>query len=112
MKKNPKIFLEHIKESIGEIERHVSGISKEKFITDIKTQDAIIRRIEIIGEAVKNLPLDFRKRHPQIEWREIVGMRDKLIHEYFGVDINLVWEVVKKEIPRFKKSILKLLKEF
>ncbi len=109
MKKDPKVFLKHIKESIDEIERHVIDISEKVFMDDIKTQDAVIRRIEIIGEAIKNLPADFKRKNQQIEWREIADMRNKLIHEYFGVDEDLVWEVVNKDIPKLKKQIAELL---
>lgn len=111
MKKNPKIFLEHIEESIEEIENYTKNFSAKKFRGDIKTQDAVIRRIEIIGEAVKNLPSDFKRKNPQVEWQEIAGMRNKLIHEYFGVDIDLVWEVVKKDIPKLKKQIHGIIRE-
>lgn len=112
MKKNPKIFLEHIKESIDEIENHIGNMSEKIFLDDIKTKDAVIRRIEIIGEATKNLPVSFKKKNPQIEWQDISNMRNKLIHEYFGVDEYLVWEVIKKDIPKLKKQIQKLLEEF
>ncbi|MBU4274797.1 DUF86 domain-containing protein [Patescibacteria group bacterium] len=111
MRKDPKVFLEHIKESIGEIENYIKNISVDKFADDTKTQDAVIRRIEIIGEAAKNLPSDFKRKNPDIEWREIVSMRNKLIHEYFGIDIDLIWKVVKNDIPKLKKQILDLLKK-
>ena len=109
MRKNPKIFLHHILESIEEIENHLRGISEQEFLKDTKTQDAVIRRIEIIGEAVKNLPSTFTKKYPEVEWREIAGMRDKLIHHYFGIDIEIVWEVVSRDIPKLKKQILGIL---
>lgn len=112
MKKNPKIFLEHIAESIAEIERNTRKISKEKFENNVTVQDAVIRRIEIIGEATKNLPMEFRRSHPGIAWKEMAGIRDKLIHEYFGIDLDLVWVVVKKEIPKLKKQISNLLEKF
>lgn len=112
MKKDPKIFLKHIQESIEKIEKHTKGMSEDKFENDIKTQDAVIRRIEIIGEAVKNLPLEFKKKYSEIEWREIAGMRDKLIHEYFGINLDMVWEVIRKDIPKLKKQILRLLEKF
>ena len=112
MKKNPKIFLQHIIECIEEIEKHIKGVSEKRFMDDVKTQDAVIRRIEIIGEATKNLPFGFKKKNPQIEWREIAGMRDKLIHEYFGVNIDLVWVVIKNDIPKLKKQISELLEKF
>lgn len=112
MKKDPKIFLKHILESIEDVEDYINDISKKKFSEDIKTQDAVIRKLEIIGEAVKNLPNDFRKLHTEIEWREISGMRDRLIHEYFDVNIDIVWGTAKKDIPEFKKQVLELLEEF
>lgn len=105
MKKNHKIFLSHILESIEAIEKHTRHISKRQFFESLLIQDAVMRRVEIIGEAVKNMPADYKKRHPGIEWREVAGMRDKLIHEYFGVDLNIVWLTVKKDIPELKKRI-------
>jgi uncharacterized protein with HEPN domain len=110
MRKDPKIFLKHILESIEAIEKHTKKIPKEKFSKNITVQDAVIRRIEIIGEAVKNLSAEFKKKHHEIEWREIAGMRDKLIHEYFGVNLHLVWHTTKKDIPKLKKQISELLK--
>ena len=111
MRKNPEIFLRHILESIKEIENYTKRISKAGFSRDVKTQDAVVRRMEIIGEAVKNLPKDFKKKHPEISWQEIAGMRDMLIHEYFGIDFNIVWRTVKKDIPQLKKNTLELLKK-
>lgn len=111
MKKDPKIFLLHVIDSIHEIERNVKGISRAKFLQDVKTQDAVMRRIEIIGEAVRNLSSDFREKHHGIQWKEIAGMRDKLIHEYFGVDLGLIWSTAKKDIPDLKRKILKLLEK-
>ncbi len=111
-KKDPKIFLEHILESIREIERHVKNMPEKKFMDDVKTQDAVIRRVEIIGEATKNLPSDFKRKNPKIEWREIASMRNKLIHEYFGIDLDLVWFVVNNDIPKLKKQIENLLEKF
>ena len=105
MKKDPKIFLEHILESIKDIEKYTKGQTKIKFAKAKMRQDAVIRKIEIIGEAVKNLSYHFRKKHPKIAWGDIAGMRDMLIHEYFGVNINVVWKTVREDIPMLKKQI-------
>jgi len=109
MKKDPRIFLKHILESIEEAEGFVENTSEEEFSRDVKTQDAVARRIEIIGEAVKNLPESFKKKYPEIEWREIAGMRDKLIHHYFGIEMSVVWSTSKKDLPKLKKQISKIL---
>ncbi|MEI6243224.1 MAG: DUF86 domain-containing protein [Chlamydiota bacterium] len=109
MKKDPKIFLEHIKDSIVLIEEYSKGAVKSEFIKNRALQDAVIRRLEIIGEAVKNLPLSFRAQHPEIPWKQMAGMRDILIHEYFDVDLVLAWQVVKHELPPIKKRLLELL---
>jgi len=110
MKKDISVFLKHILESIERIEEFTKGISKEKFLDSVQLQDAVIRRLEIIGEAVKNLPPGFRKKHADVPWSEIARTRDKLIHGYFGVDLALTWDIVKKDLPDLKKKIKKILK--
>ena len=111
MKKDVTIFLSHILESIEKIGEFTEGISKKEFLESSKTQDAVIRRLEILGEAVKNIPQNFKTKYPQVPWRKIAGLRDVLIHEYFGVDLNLTFRIVKKDLPDLKKKILKIKKE-
>lgn len=111
-KKDPLIFIEHILDSINKIESFIKGVSKDEFSSDIKLQDALIRRIEIIGESVKNLSKEFKDKHNNIPWSEIAGMRDKLMHHYFGVNLDTVWEVIKKDIPGLKGNMLKIKKDF
>ncbi|HOK34765.1 MAG TPA: DUF86 domain-containing protein [Candidatus Paceibacterota bacterium] len=111
MKKDPKIFLQHILESIERIEEFTKNISKKDFLKSTKTQDAVIRRLEIIGEATKNLPEEFIQKYPEIPWGELARLRDKLIHGYFGVDLNLTFEIVNKDLPKLKKQISKIVKE-
>lgn len=111
MKKDPKIFLEHIIDSVSEIERNIANMSENEFLESTAIQDAVVRRLEIIGEAVKNLPAHFKNRYPEIPWKKIAGTRDILIHEYFGVDTDLVWKIVNKDIPKLKKQISKLLEK-
>lgn len=111
MKKDISIFLEHILESIDKIEEFTKGISKADFVGSVKSQDAVIRRLEIIGEATKNLPRSFREKHTDIPWNEIARMRDKLIHGYFGVDLNITWSAVKNDLPGLKKKIKIVLEQ-
>jgi len=96
---------------ITKIEEFTKGISKDKFDKDVKLQDAIVRRIEIIGEAVKNIPDSFRKKHPGILWKEIAGMRDIITHSYFRVDLDAIWQVVRKDLPELKTQISQVLKQ-
>src|SRR3989338_4283152 len=105
MTKDSKVHLEDILECIGQIEEYTDRISFSEFDEDIKTQDACLRRIEIIGEAVKNLPHEFRALHPDIPWKQFAGMRDVLIHEYAGVILERVWNTIKEDIPILKKYI-------
>ncbi len=109
MKKDYTIFIYHILESIELIEEYSRGLSQLQFQKSHATQDAIIRRLEIIGEAVKNLPNSFREKHSNIPWKQMAGMRDILIHEYFDVDLSLAWQVVKKELPALKKKLTKIV---
>lgn len=111
MKKEPLIFIEHILESIEIIESYKKNLTKEKLIKNIRIQDAIIRRIEVIGEAAKNLPSDFRNRYSIVEWSDIIRTRDKITHHYFGVDLDIVWDIVKKDLPALKNKIKAILEE-
>ena len=114
MKKEVIIFIQDILESIEIIERYTKGITKEEFLDkedNLQMQDAIIRRLEIIGEAVKNIPSKFKKGYPNVLWKQIAGMRDVLIHEYFGVNLERVWETAKKDLPELKEKISKILKD-
>ncbi|MBU4245645.1 MAG: DUF86 domain-containing protein [Nanoarchaeota archaeon] len=111
MKKDPAIFIKHILESIRNVESFSLRLSKSEFETDKMRQSAIIREIEIVGEAAKNLPVEFTAKYPQIKWSAITGTRDKLAHNYFGVDMNVVWDVVKYDLPELKAKMEKILKE-
>ena len=110
MKKNPKIFLHHILESITAIEKYTESFTKAQFLKTPQLQDAVTRRLEIMGEAVKNIPANLKNKHPETPWKKIAGIRDILIHEYFGTDLGLIWEVIKKDIPVLKDQIKKLLR--
>jgi|AntAceMinimDraft_4_1070372.scaffolds.fasta_scaffold22881_3 uncharacterized protein with HEPN domain len=114
MKKEVIIFIQDISESIKKIEEYAKDINKKEFLNkedNVQIQDAIIRRLEIIGEAVKGLPVNFKKKYSDIPWKKIAGMRDILIHEYFGVNLERVWVAAKKDLPELKTKILKILKE-
>ena len=86
-------------------------MSKNLFKTNKDKREATIRRIEIIGEAVKNIPSSLKSKYPEVAWKEIVGTRDKMIHHYFGVDIDIVWDIIKENLPVLKKQILRIKKE-
>jgi uncharacterized protein with HEPN domain len=109
VKKDTKVFLAHILDSIHLIEEYSVDVTQVKFFKDLPLQDAIVRRLEIIGEAVKNLPNSFKTKHPDIPWKQNAGMRDILIHKYFDVDLYLTWKVVKHEIPLIKKKLSAIL---
>ncbi|MBS3134787.1 DUF86 domain-containing protein [Candidatus Woesearchaeota archaeon] len=105
MKRNLKLFLNDISKNIELIDNSVKNISKKDFKSNGILVDATIRRLEIIGEAVKNLPKDFRNRYSHIEWSDIAGFRDVVIHSYFAVDLDKVWNVIKDDLPKLKKDI-------
>ncbi len=108
MTRSADILLVEIKDAIDLIQKYTAGISFDSFAHDTEKQDAVLRRLEIIGEAVKNLPVEIRSRHPHIPWRQIAGARDILIHEYFRVDITLAWEMVQKDLPALAEQIDRL----
>jgi uncharacterized protein with HEPN domain len=103
-------FIEHILDSINAIEEFSKNMNKEELVLSRLKQSAIVREIEIIGEAVKNVSENLKNKHSEIEWKEIVGTRDKMIHHYFGVDLNIVWDIIKINLPDLKDKILKIKK--
>ena len=109
--KDPKVFLGHILESIERIEKYLRSFSEDDFYGDIKTQDAVIRRFQVIGEAVRHLTDGFKELHPVIVWKEMVGMRDKVVHDYFSIDLEILWDTVQQDLPSLKTVVEKLLKQ-
>ncbi|MCL7413893.1 MAG: DUF86 domain-containing protein [ANME-2 cluster archaeon] len=105
MTRNIKLYLQDIRESILAIEDYTGSLTEDEFYENRQVQDAVLRRLEIIGEAVKNIDKHFRDRYPKIAWTKITGMRDVLIHAYFGVNMKRVWSVIEKDIPELKEEI-------
>jgi uncharacterized protein with HEPN domain len=102
-------LLSDIQEAIRRANAYVAGMSYAEFLTDLKTQDAVIRTLEIVGEATKQLSQEVRTRHPAVPWKNMAGLRDKLIHDYFGVNFDIVWQIVSDELPAVAIQIEQIL---
>jgi len=110
MKKDNSLLLSHILEAVKDIEDYIKDTSSvEDFIFDKKTHDAVLRSFQVIGEAANNLDENFIESNPNVEWEKVIGMRNFIIHEYFGVDLNIVWDTIKEDLPTFKNNIERLL---
>jgi len=107
--KNNRVYLNHILDSICRIEEYSSHLDYDDFMNKSLIQDGIIRQIEVIGEASKRISTQLRDDHPDIPWKDIAGMRDKLIHNYFGVDLDAVWKTVQEDIPELKRRLISIL---
>lgn len=107
--KSHRVLLEHILESIGLIEQYTEGVDRAASLEDPQLQDSVYRRLEIIGEAVKNLPADYRAEHAHVPWKRVAGLRDVLIHQYFEADAGLTWSLLQESLPTFRNQIIELL---
>ena len=110
-KRGDQEFLCDLIEAIKRIEVYIEKTSYEIFLDDMKTQDAVIRNLEIIGEAIKNLSDDLRLKYKDVEWKKVAGLRDRIIHYYFGVNWEIVWDVIENKLPELKSKIESILKE-
>ena len=110
MSSEPRDYLRHILVEADYLIAETSSLTRDAFVTNETLRRAFVRSLEIIGEAAKKVPAEFRAHHPTIEWRAMSGMRDRLIHDYFGVDYELVWDVVQNRIPELRSQVASMLK--
>jgi uncharacterized protein with HEPN domain len=107
-KRDPELLLEDMLTAVRKIERYTAGMDQEEFRRDEKTLDAVVRNLEVLGEAARQLPDEFLARSPEVPWRQIAGLRNRVIHEYFGLDIDLIWEVVLHDLPQLRTELERL----
>lgn len=110
-KRSTTAALKDIREAIERIQRYVGTLSLDDFLENTEKQDAVVRNFEIIGEAAKSLPAEFRREHKHVEWTEMTGFRDKLIHHYFGLNLRILWDVVQGKLPQLHEQIGQLLSD-
>ncbi|MCD6268491.1 MAG: DUF86 domain-containing protein [Thermotogaceae bacterium] len=110
-KRSVKCYLQDILDAIEKIKKYTAKVDYEMFSKNQMMIDAVLMNIAIIGESVKKIPEDVKERYPDIPWKDIAGMRDKVIHDYFGVDVNIVWETIRKNVPELEQKIKVMLKE-
>ena len=112
MKRDYSVYLDDILDAMNKAEMFVAGMSYEQFEDDLRTSFAVTRALEIVGEATRRLPVSFREQYPNIPWKDMAGMRDKIIHGYDNVNLRIVWDVVSRDIPDVKPQIQQILREY
>jgi uncharacterized protein with HEPN domain len=110
MSKRPvELLLDDILQAIGRIEQYIKDLSFEAFSKDQKSVDAVVRNLEIIGEAANRLPDEFKEKYRQIEWHKVVGLRHRIVHEYFGIDIEIIWQILHKDLPELRDALSQII---
>jgi uncharacterized protein with HEPN domain len=105
MRRDFKVYLEDVLEAARKIDNYTIGLTLETFSQDAKTIDAVVRNLEVIGEAIKRVPENIRLKYPAVEWKKIAGLQDILIHDYFGIDVEIIWDIIQNKLPVLKKEI-------
>ncbi len=111
MSKNPEILIKFILESIQSLEGYVVDINEQSYESNMEKQDAVEHRLQVVGQAITQLPKEIKDRHPEIEWAKIAGLRNRIVHEYLDIDHGLIWKIVTESLPEFKKQITALIKK-
>jgi len=110
MSKRPiELLLSDMRQAIDRIEQYIEDLSFDGFSDDRKSVDAVVRNLEIIGEAAKRLPEDFKEKHSGIEWHKVVGLRHRIVHEYFGIDLEIIWQILQRDLPELKQKIQQII---
>jgi len=111
MPRDYRLYLQDILAAIGAIREYMQGQSLGTLVADRKTTDAVVRNLELVGEAVKSIPTEVKERCPDVEWKKIAGLRDILVHQYFGIDLEIVWDVVQNKLPVLERQVRTILAE-
>jgi len=109
MKKDDTVYLRHIIDAFLQIERYTNDVTYEEFLSNSLLQDAVIRQLEVMGEAARNLSADLQNGYPAIPWRQMISLRNRMIHAYFNVNLQIIWEIIQGDIPNLKKDMMRVL---
>jgi uncharacterized protein with HEPN domain len=107
-RRDADLLIEDIETAIARIERYVAGLDRAGFLRDEKTIDAVVRNLEIIGEAVRWLPAEFKEQNAAVPWSKVAGLRNRIVHDYFGLDMEIIWEVLETSLPDFKQQLSRI----
>ena len=110
-RRNARLLLQDMLESLEKIERYTTGLTFERFARDDRTVDAVVRNLEVIGEVARQIPSEVRERYPEVPWRRVIGLRNVVVHEYFAVDVEIVWTVVRQSLPELKEALRRMMAE-
>lgn len=110
-KRDARLLLQDMLESLEKIERYTAGLTFERFAQDDRTVDAVVCNLEVIGEAARQIPSEVRERYPEVPWRRVIGLRNVVVHEYFAVDVEIVWTVVRQSLPELKEALRRMMAE-